>query len=102
MIIDDNVAVRQSQTWWSNGESAATVASGYAQMDNGQVSDDNRYLYSGTGGVGKTKSCTSTEHPEQDLYSVIQVFAADRDNSHAMKKLITAYTEALEESSACA
>ncbi|MGV9943828.1 hypothetical protein [Streptomyces sp. NPDC003401] len=66
------------------------------------MTDDSRYLYSGTGAVGKTTtSCKSSEHPGQNLYAVIQVFTPDRSDSGAMKKLITAYTKALEDSDEC-
>ncbi|MEU0070367.1 hypothetical protein ABZ027_12600 [Streptomyces sp. NPDC006332] len=102
MIIDGDIAVRQIQTWWGNRESAATVADAYDKTENGRVTDDDRYLYSGTGGVGKTtESCKSAKHPDQDLYGVIQVFTQDRADPDAMKKLIMSYTKALEDSSAC-
>ncbi|MCF4140619.1 hypothetical protein L1856_32905 [Streptomyces sp. Tue 6430] len=102
LVVDGDVSVRQTRTWWSNGESVSTVAAAYDKMDDGQVTDDNRYLYSGTGAVGKTAtSCKSSEHSGQDLYAVIQVFTPDRSDSGAMKKLITAYTKALEDSGEC-
>ncbi|WP_307677644.1 hypothetical protein [Streptomyces sp. V4I2] len=102
VIVDGDVSVRQIQTWWSNGESASTVAAAYDKMDDGQVTDDDRFLSSGTGSVGKTTaSCKSSDHPDQTLYAVVQVFAPDRSDSGAMKTLITAYTKALEDSGAC-
>lgn len=102
VIVDSDLAVRQTQTWWSNGESASTVAAGYDKMDDSQVSNDDRYLFSGTGAVGKTTaSCKSTDHPDQTLYAVVQVFTPDRSDSEAMNKLIKAYTKALEGSSEC-
>ena len=102
LVIDGDVSVRQTQTWWGYGESASTVAAAYARMDDGQVTDDNRYFYSGTGAVGKTTaSCKSSDHTDQNLYAVIQVFTHGRSDSGAMKRLITAYTKALEDSDAC-
>ncbi|MEU0119553.1 hypothetical protein ABZ137_39245 [Streptomyces bobili] len=102
LIVDGNVSVRQTQTWWGKGESAATVAAAYDKMDDGQVTDDNRYLYSGTGAVGEaTTSCKSPAHPDQTLYAVIQVFTPDRSDMGAMKRLITAYTKALAVSGEC-
>ncbi len=102
VVVDGDIAVRQIQAWWSNGESASTVAAGYDKMDDGQVADDDRYLYSGTGAVGKTTaSCKSSDHPDQTLYAVIQVFTPDRSDADAMKTLIAAYTKALEDSGAC-
>ncbi|MFE6931648.1 hypothetical protein ACFVDT_06415 [Streptomyces sp. NPDC057699] len=55
----------------------------------------------GKAGVGKTTSCTSSAHPEQDLYAVIQVLDSGIDDRAAMKSLLTDYTEAVERSSAC-
>ncbi|GAA3842158.1 hypothetical protein GCM10022206_95210 [Streptomyces chiangmaiensis] len=102
LIVDGRVSVRQIQTWWSNGESVSTVAAAYDKMDDGQVADNNRYLYTGTGAVGKTTTtCKSPDHPDQTLYAVVQVFTPDESDSGAMKKLIRAYTNALEDSSEC-
>ncbi|MFE0739309.1 hypothetical protein, partial [Streptomyces sp. NPDC058855] len=92
VMIDGDVAVREIQTWWSDGESTATVAKGYDKTDDGQLTDDGQYLYAGTGGVGRTAaSCKSAKHPDQDLYGVIQIFTPDREDSDAMKDLIISY-----------
>ncbi|MDO0914600.1 hypothetical protein QQM39_28335 [Streptomyces sp. DT2A-34] len=102
VIVDGETVVREVQVWWNEGESVTSVAAAYAKMDSGQVVDGDRYFYSGAGGVGKTTdSCKSTEHPGQDLYAVIQVFASGRSDSDAMKNLITSYTKALEGSGEC-
>jgi hypothetical protein len=102
VIVDGKVTVRGIQTWWSDEESASTVAVAYDKTEGGQKSADDRYLYSGTGGVGQTAaSCNSAEHPDQNLYGVVQVFTPDRGDADAMKKLVTSYTRALERSSAC-
>ncbi|MGX5187884.1 hypothetical protein ACWKT5_35515 [Streptomyces avermitilis] len=99
--MDGKLAVRATQTWWGDGENAATVAAGYDKTDGGATSDDDRFYYAGSGAVGKTASCTSPKRPDQDLYAVIQVFTQDRSDPKAMKKLITAYTKAIQQSSAC-
>ncbi|MET9964605.1 hypothetical protein ABZZ80_01410 [Streptomyces sp. NPDC006356] len=102
VIIDGQIAVREVQAWWSEGESVTSVAGAYAKMDNGQATGDNRYFYSDTGGIGKAaEPCKSTEHPGQDLYGIVQVFASGRADSDAMKSLITSYTKALEGSDEC-
>lgn len=102
MIIDGEIAVREVQAWWNEGESVIAVADAHAKMDSGQVTDDDRYYYSGTGGAGKTaEPCKSTEHPGQDLYGIVQVFTSSRANSGAMKNLITSYTNTLEGSGEC-
>ncbi|MEV1024158.1 hypothetical protein [Streptomyces sp. NPDC050264] len=67
------------------------------------MSDDQRFAYAGMGGVGKKASCKSTNHPEQDLYAVVQALAlaSGVDDEAAMKKLITGYTKAVERSATC-
>ncbi|WP_416972486.1 hypothetical protein [Streptomyces sp. 4F14] len=102
VTVDGKVTVREILTWWGDRESAVTVAAAYANTDDGKVTDDERYLYSGVGAVGKTsESCKSTEHPDQDLYGVVQVFTAGRSNPEAMKKLIISYIKGLEASAEC-
>lgn len=46
-----------------------------------------------TGVVGRIDDCADPTHPEQALFSVIQVFASKVDGAAAsMKRLITSYT----------
>ncbi|MDF6018892.1 hypothetical protein [Streptomyces sp. JH34] len=99
--VDGEVALRLTQAWWGAGESATTVAQGYADADEGTASDDGRFVHAGKAAVGKTASCTSSEHPDQDLYAVVQVLAPGIDDKAAMKSLITDYTEAVGRSDAC-
>ncbi|MEU6811496.1 hypothetical protein ABZ920_21405 [Streptomyces sp. NPDC046831] len=101
VLVDGDLALRQTRTWWARGESASSVAAGYSGMEGAKVSADARFVHSGTGAVGKTSSCTSDDHPRQNLYAVIQVLAPDREDPAAMQKLITAFTEAVEESKDC-
>ncbi|MFD9500518.1 hypothetical protein [Streptomyces sp. NPDC060035] len=99
--VDGKAALRLAQAWWSAGQTATTVAQGYADTDDGTVSDDGRFVYAGKAGVGRTASCTSAEHPEQNLYAVVQVLGSGIDDQAAMKSLITDYTKAVEQSAAC-
>ncbi|WP_256727079.1 hypothetical protein [Streptomyces acidiscabies] len=102
VTVDGKVAVREILTWWGDRETVATVAAAYAKTDGGKMTDDERYLYSGVGAVGKTsEACKSTEHPDQDLYGVVQVFTADRSDPEAMKELIASYIRGLEASAEC-
>ncbi|MBZ3910279.1 hypothetical protein [Streptomyces acidiscabies] len=102
VTVDGKIAVREILVWWGDRETVATVAAAYAKTDDGKVTDDERYLYSGVGAVGKTsEACKSTEHPDQDLYGVVQVFAAGRSDPEAMKELIAAYIQGLEASAEC-
>ncbi|WP_158778899.1 hypothetical protein [Streptomyces cellulosae] len=78
------------------------MAAAYDKMDDSQLTDDGRFLYSGTGAVGKTAtSCKSSDHPDQSLYGVVQVFTPDRSDADAMKNFIMAYSKALADSNEC-
>ncbi|MFD9780176.1 hypothetical protein ACFWZS_20935 [[Kitasatospora] papulosa] len=99
--IDGKAALSLTQAWWSEGQTTATVSEGYAGTDDGALSDDGRFVYTGKAGVGKTSSCTSSEHPEQDLYAVVQVSDSGIDDQTVMKSLIVDYTKAVERSAAC-
>ncbi|MEV3861041.1 hypothetical protein AB0J38_42870 [Streptomyces sp. NPDC050095] len=99
--VDGKEALRLSQTWWASSESATTVAKGYAGLDDGTASDDGRFVHAGTGGVGEAASCTSSKHPEQKLYAVVQVLASGIDDEDGVEKLVTDYTKGVEQSAAC-
>lgn len=99
--VDGKAALRLTQTWWGTRETATTVAAAYDGTDGGAASDDYRFVYAGKAGVGKVASCTSSDHPEMDLFTVIQVLDSGVDDQTAMKSLITDYTKAVEQSAAC-
>jgi hypothetical protein len=101
VLTDGHIALRQTRTWWAQGESATSVAAGYLGVHGTKVSADHRFVHSGTGGVGKASSCTSDDHPRQNLYTVVHVLAPDREDPAAMEKLITAFTKAVEDSEDC-
>ncbi|MGW1296015.1 hypothetical protein [Streptomyces sp. NPDC002533] len=66
------------------------------------MSEDERFVFTGKAGVGKTvSSCKVSEHPEQDLYTVVQTRDTGIDDPEAIEKLLTAYTKAVEGSPAC-
>ncbi|MFR9799759.1 hypothetical protein ACL02U_28265 [Streptomyces sp. MS06] len=102
VLVDKDLTVRFTNAWWGDGDDAHHVAAAYAKMENGKLTQDERYVYSGRGAVGKTdKNCKSPEHPDQDLYAIVQVFTADHSDSDAMKQLITTYTSAVNHSAEC-
>ncbi|MFC9647592.1 hypothetical protein [Streptomyces sp. NPDC056937] len=101
IIVDGKIAVIASRIWWARGGGVSDVAAVHAKVDPGQVTDDNMYLYSGTGAVGRTEDCTDSTHPDQNLFTVIQVFTSNRDDKSSMKSLIPAYTKAVEQSDEC-
>ncbi|MFF5639093.1 hypothetical protein [Streptomyces sp. NPDC012825] len=101
LFIDGQPGVFATQVWWREEDSIAEVASVQAMVGTGEVSSDQKYLHSGTGAVGRPTGCADSDHPQQKLYTVIQVFAAGRDDKPTMKRLITDYTSAVEKSAAC-
>ncbi|MEV6263761.1 hypothetical protein AB0M42_23815 [Streptomyces sp. NPDC051784] len=99
--VDGRKALRLAQTWWNRTETAKTVAAAYDGTDGGATTDDYRFVYAGKAGVGKVQLCTSSEHPEMALFTIIQVLDSGIDDQAAMKSLTTDYTKAVEQSTAC-
>ncbi|MFH9243349.1 hypothetical protein ACH4KO_34405 [Streptomyces anulatus] len=102
LSVDGKEALSLAQAWWGDGDNAAGVAQGYSHTDDGVLSDDLRFVHTGRAGVGKTASaCKATEHPEQDLYVVVETRDTGVDDPAAIEKLLIAFTKAVEGSAAC-
>ncbi|MEU5368384.1 hypothetical protein ABZ362_05260 [Streptomyces sp. NPDC005951] len=102
LSVDGKQALSLAQAWWGERDSAAGVAQAYAHTDDGTLSEDERFVYTGRAGVGQTvSSCEVAEHPEQDLYTVVETRDTGVDDPEAIQKLLTAYTKAVEGSPAC-
>ncbi|MFQ6851738.1 hypothetical protein AAIB46_12670 [Streptomyces sp. 35M1] len=102
LSVDGKEALSLAQAWWGDRDSAAGVAQAYAHTDNGTLSEDERFVHTGRAGVGQTvPSCEVSEHPEQDLYIVVETRDTGIDDPEAIEKLLTAYTKAVEGSAAC-
>ncbi|MFE1368404.1 hypothetical protein ACFW84_29740 [Streptomyces anulatus] len=102
LSVDGKEALSLAQAWWGDGDNAAGVAQGYSHTDDGVLSDDLRFVHTGRAGVGKTASaCKATEHPEQDLYAVVETRDTGVDDPAAIKELLIAFTKAVEGSAAC-
>ncbi|MFF3661455.1 hypothetical protein [Streptomyces olivochromogenes] len=99
--IDGKVAMIAGQLWWEKEGTVMDVAAVHAQVAPGTVTDDKRYLYSGTGAVGKAEGCSDSTHPDQHLFTVMQVFAPDLDDAATMKRLIVDYTKRIQEKNKC-
>ncbi|MCX5396826.1 hypothetical protein [Streptomyces sp. NBC_00102] len=99
--VDGTAALRLTQAWWGKGETGVTVSAAYAYTDGGETTDDSRFVWAGKAGVGKTDSCTSSEHPDLALFAIIQVLDSGIDDKTVMKSLINSYTEAVDKSAAC-
>ncbi|MFB8050188.1 hypothetical protein [Streptomyces rubiginosohelvolus] len=102
LSVDGKDALSIAQAWWSQGQTTATVSQGYSHTDDGTLSEDERFVHTGRAGVGRTvSSCEVSEHPEQDLYIVVETRDTGVDDPEAIEKLLVAYTKAVEGSPAC-
>ncbi len=102
LIVDKKkVAIIAQQEWWNEKDDPLEKSTFYIRRKPHHVTEDNRYVYSGIGAVGKTKDCADATHPQQRLFTIIQSFAPDREDARTMKKLIKAYTKQVEQSKAC-
>ncbi|WP_406189863.1 hypothetical protein OH791_27075 [Streptomyces anulatus] len=102
LSVDGKEALSLAQAWWSQGQTTATVSQGYANTDDGVLSEDERFVHTEKAGVGRTvSSCKVSEHPEQDLYTVVETRDTGVDDPAAIEKLLIAFTEAVEGSAAC-
>ncbi|MER6189470.1 hypothetical protein [Streptomyces cyaneofuscatus] len=102
LYVDSKLVLSLAQAWWSEGKTTAAVAPAYPGTKEGTMSEDERFIYSGKAGVGKTvPSCKVSRHPEQDLYVAVETRESGVDDPDAIEKLLTAYTKAVEGSAAC-
>ncbi|MET7412639.1 hypothetical protein [Streptomyces rubiginosohelvolus] len=102
LSVDGKDALSIAQAWWGDRDSATGVAQAYAHTDDGTLSEDERFVHTGRAGVGRTvSSCEVSEHPEQDLYIVVETRDTGVDDPEAIEKLLVAYTKAVEGSPAC-
>ncbi|MFH9202806.1 hypothetical protein ACH4KT_36015 [Streptomyces anulatus] len=102
LSVDGKEALSLAQTWWTQGQTTATVSQGYSNTDDGTMSEDERFVYTGKAGVGKTvPSCKVSGQPEQDLYIAVETRDTGVDDPDAIEKLLVAYTKAVEGTAAC-
>ncbi|GAA2606972.1 hypothetical protein [Streptomyces lienomycini] len=98
--VDDEVALKVSQEWWKAGSNVTDVARGVPQLDSATLTDSEDFLQSSTGAAQRAR-CKSPEHGDQTLFVTFQVYSGEVGDSAAVKKLVTAYTQAVEDSSLC-
>ncbi|MEV6474130.1 hypothetical protein [Streptomyces sp. NPDC051657] len=102
LSVDGKLVLSLAQAWWSEGHTTAAVSQAYPGTDDGTMSEDERFIHTGKAGVGKTvPSCKASEHPEQDLYVTVETRDSGVDDPDAIKKLLVAYTKAVEGTAAC-
>ncbi|WP_328721906.1 hypothetical protein OHT52_22040 [Streptomyces sp. NBC_00247] len=99
--MDGKIVLRFTQTWWDRLDTGLKVSGAYSGTNGAETTDDYRFAWTGTAGVGKTSSCTSSKHPEMRLFAIIQAFDPSIDDKATMKTLINSYTAAVNRSDAC-
>jgi hypothetical protein len=100
--VDGKIAIIAGQIWWEKEGTVSDVAAVHARVKPGHVTDDDKYIYSGTGAVGKAEGCADSAHPDQALFAVMQVFTSGRSDEAGMKSLIVDYTRKTQEKNGCA
>lgn len=98
--VDGHWAMTLNLEWWEEDVAGALVASGNPQLERSRLSPDGNY-YSGTGAVTLVKGCTNPAHAGQSLYTSSQISDPDLGDTPAMRKLATAFTEAVGRSAEC-
>jgi hypothetical protein len=63
--------------------------------------DDGLYAYSDQEAFGKAPRCNNRDHKDQVLYTAILIPGSEHRDADSMKKLISEYTKALEQSPVC-
>lgn len=102
VIVDKSkVALFADQEWLPEREGLRFAAPSSVRRSPDQVTENDQYLYAGAGATGRTKNCADPAHPEQRLFTTIQSFTRDREDSRSMGKLIKTYTKMVEQSKAC-
>ncbi|MFD1829259.1 hypothetical protein ACFSJS_06235 [Streptomyces desertarenae] len=99
--VDGKHALALNIEWWEEGTSLSKFASVFPGVDPGdKESEDGRYLYSDTGAVGKV-TCPKPRKSGDDLFVAARTSEVGTPDEAAMKKLITAYAEAVGKSDEC-
>ncbi|MEU2061329.1 hypothetical protein [Streptomyces sp. NPDC013455] len=96
--MDGKPIVRTTQEWW-NDMSVLQFARGLTLEKVGHQTDDGRFAYSGNEAFGKTGQCHN-DH-DQVMYTAVLATGSKHRDTEAMKKLITKYTDAVQQSSVC-
>ncbi|MET7484776.1 hypothetical protein [Streptomyces sp. NPDC005538] len=99
--VDSRQAVQTEQMWLSDAPNTAYFVGGAASSKLDHQAENGRFLYSGWEAFGKTHGCTSKKLLGSELFTAFQMHSSNHQDAAAMKKLITAYTKAVEKTSTC-
>ncbi|MFF7205928.1 hypothetical protein [Streptomyces sp. NPDC008141] len=99
ITVDEKPALTATTEWREKGERPSDVALDHQRVDMTDHESTGTYLFSGTGAVGRVDGCKNPAF-KGDLFTVVETHV-DSDDKAAMKKLITAYTEATRNTDNC-
>ncbi|MEU6668216.1 hypothetical protein [Streptomyces sp. NPDC046727] len=99
--VDGKWALMANLQWWEEDVDVSTVVLANPQTDKSAQSTDDDFFYTGSGAVKLVKGCKNRDHTRHLLYTSVQLSDPDRGDTAAMKKLATAFTEAVGRSDEC-
>ncbi|MEV5551765.1 hypothetical protein AB0L35_37510 [Streptomyces sp. NPDC052309] len=100
VVVDGTLVLTATQAWVAQGKTTAYFLAGQTLEEIKHSADSGRFRFSGNESFGKTRNCTDRRY-KQELYVALQAQGSEHSDADAMKRLITSYTERVEESAAC-
>ncbi|MGW0578414.1 hypothetical protein ACWD25_21150 [Streptomyces sp. NPDC002920] len=100
VVVDNTLIVTTSQTWLKEGTTTANFAYGQTTSTPKSSAEGGRFKYSGNEAFGKTQDCVDTQS-KHELYTAIQADGSKHRDAEAMKRLVLAFTDAVERSAEC-
>jgi hypothetical protein len=98
--VDSRLAVQASQEWLS-GPNTTYFVGGRANSKLDHQAEGGRFLYSGWEAFGETYHCKTEKLLGNHLYTALQMSSPDHSDVNAMRRLIVAYTKAVEKTDTC-
>ncbi|MEU6594757.1 hypothetical protein ABZ923_37115 [Streptomyces sp. NPDC046881] len=98
--VDSRLAVEFKQMWLTSSSTAYFVG-GQADSRLDREAEGGRFLYSGWEAFGRTRECRHEKLPGGTIFTAIQMQSPDHQDADAMRKLIAAYTTAVENTDIC-
>ncbi|WP_158839021.1 hypothetical protein [Streptomyces sp. NRRL S-1022] len=98
--VDSRLAVEFKQMWLTSSSTAYFVG-GQADSRLDREAEGGRFLYSGREAFGKTRHCTHEKLAGSNMFTAVQMQSSGHQDADAMRKLIAAYTKAVENTSIC-
>jgi hypothetical protein len=99
--VDGKDVIAARYDWWDKETSPSVVSREFWNVKGGELTEDDRFFISETGGVGRVSGCHTAALPNRTLYAGMELRGSAHKNSQAMKRLIVSYTGAVGQSDDC-